>query len=103
MHLQGCHMQTLAHRSEERIPLAIRVDLCSLDMRRRAHEGITENVSGHGVRVLASQPCKPKERLNLRSLRGDFRARARVVYCEPVGSHAYAIGLQLVATAGRLK
>jgi hypothetical protein len=96
-------MQTLAHRSEERIPLAIRVDLCSLDMRHRAYEGITENVSGHGVRVLSGQACKPKERLNLRSLRGDFRARARVVYCEPVGSSAYAIGLQLVATAGNWK
>jgi hypothetical protein len=96
-------MQTLANRSEERLPLAVRVDLCSLDMRRRAHEAITENVSGHGVRVVASQPCKPKERLDLRSLRGSFRARARVVYCEPVGSYAYAIGLQFVATAGKWK
>jgi hypothetical protein len=100
MHLQGCLMQTLAHRSEERIPLAVRVDLCSLDMRHRAHEGITENVSGHGVRVLASQPCKPKERLNLRSLRGDFRARARVVYCEPVGPLRMRSGCNLLLRQG---
>jgi hypothetical protein len=96
-------MQTLAHRSEERIPLAVRVDLCSLDMRRRAHEGITENISGHGARVVSSQPCKPKERLNLRSLRGEFRARAHVVYCEPAGPQVFAIGLQLVAVTGKWK
>jgi len=96
-------MQALAHRSEERIPLAVRVDLCSLDMRHRAHEGITENISSHGARVVSSQPCKAKERLNLRSLRGELRARARVVYCEPAGPHSFAIGLQLVAVAGKWK
>jgi hypothetical protein len=96
-------MQTLANRSEERIPLSVRVDLCSLDMRHRAHEGITENVSSHGARVVSNQPCKANERLNIHSLPGDLRARARVVYCEPLGSHAFAIGLQLVAAAGNWK
>jgi hypothetical protein len=96
-------MQTLANRSEERLPLAVRVDLCSLDMRRRAHEGITENISSHGARVVSSQPCKPKDRLDLRSLRGEFRARARVIYCEPSGPHSFAIGLQLVAVTGKWK
>jgi len=101
--IEGCLMQALAHRAEKRIPLAVRVDLSSLDVRHRAHEGITENVSSHGARIVSSQPCKAKERLNLRSLRGDFRARARVVYCEPVGPHSFAIGLQLVAAAGNWK
>lgn len=96
-------MQTLTHRSEERIPLTIRVDLCSLDIRHRAQEGITENVSSHGARVVSSQPCKANKRLNLHSLPGDFRARARVVYCEPLGPHSFAIGLQLLAAAGNWK
>ncbi len=96
-------MQALVHRSEERLAMQVRVDLCSLDIRQRAYEGITENVSTHGVRVVSSKPCKPNERLNIRSLPGDFRARARVVYCEPMGPDSFAIGLQLLAAAGNWK
>jgi len=94
-------MQAIAHRTEERIHLTVRVDLCSLDIRHRAHEGITENISSHGARVVSNRPCKANERLNLRSLPGDFRARARVVYCDALGVNSFAIGLQLLATAGK--
>ena len=93
-------MQTVARRLEDRIPLTVRVDLCNLDFRQRACEGLTENVSTHGVRVVSSRPWKRDERLNLRSFPGDFRARARVVYCKPLGTSEFAIGLQLLAAAG---
>lgn len=96
-------MKTLARRLEDRIPLTVRVDLCSLDIRKRAHQGVTENVSRHGARVLTSKPWKPNQRLNIHSLPGDFRGRARVVYCEPRGTDSFAIGLQLLATAGNWK
>jgi hypothetical protein len=96
-------MQAIANRSEQRIPLTVRVDLCSLDIRHRAYEGITENISSHGARVVSYRPCKTNERLNLRSLPGDFRARARVVYCDALGVNSFAIGLQLLATAGKWK
>ena len=33
----------------------------------------------------------------------DFRARARVVYCDPIGPNSFAIGLQLLASAGQWK
>src|SRR5713226_8563584 len=59
--------------------------------------------SNHGVRVVSGNPWKRNERLNLWSLPGDFRARARVVYCEPLGHHSFAIGLQLLASAGEWK
>ena len=96
-------MRPIADRLEERIPLTVRVDLCSLDVRRRAHEGLTENVSTHGARVVSGNPWKRNDRLNLWCLPGDFRARARVVYCEPLGSNSFAIGLQLLASAGQWK
>lgn len=96
-------MKTLTRRREKRIPLAVRVDLCSLDIRQRAHEGVTENVSTHGARVVSKKPRKPNEKLNLHSLPGDFRARARVVYCQPRGTDSFAIGLQLLASAGNWK
>jgi hypothetical protein len=96
----GCPMQTIAKRLEDRIPLTVRVDLCSLNVRQRVQEALTENVSPHGVRVVSSRPWRTNERLNLHSLPGDFRARARVVYCEPLGVNSFAIGLQLLAAAG---
>ncbi len=87
-------------RAEDRLPMKVVVDLSSLDIRNPAQEGVTENVSPRGARVVTSRPWKRDERLNLRSLLGNFRSRARVVYCEPLGADSYAIGLQLFAAAG---
>ena len=94
-------MQVVAKRMESRKPVATRVDLCSLDMRQRIQECLTENVSMHGARVVSSKPWKRNERLNVYALPGDFRARARVVYCEPLGMNSFAIGLQLLAATGK--
>jgi hypothetical protein len=96
-------MQAVMRRFEERLPLSVRVDLCSLDVRHPVQEGLTENVSTHGARVHSSAPWRLNERLNLWSLPGDFRARARVVYCEPLGPRSFAIGLQLLASSGGWK
>jgi hypothetical protein len=96
-------MKSLSGRLEDRSPLTIRVDLCSLDVRRPVQEALTENVSSHGARVVATKPWKPNDRLDLRSLLGEFRARARVVYCEPLAGDSFAVGLQLIATTGSWK
>jgi hypothetical protein len=93
----------ISKRMEDRVPLRVTVDLSSLDVRTPAQEGVTENVSPKGARVLTSKPWKPNDRLNVRSLRGNFRSRARVVYCVPVEGDQFAIGLQLFATAGSWK
>lgn len=87
-------------RVEDRLPLQVTVDLSSLDPRTPAQEGITENVSDRGARVVTKQPWKPNDRLHLRSLSGNLKSRARVVYCVPVPGDQYAIGLQFFAAAG---
>ena len=87
-------------RGENRTPMKLTVDLSSLDIRTPAQEGVTENISPRGARVLTNKPWKPDDRLNVRSLVGNFRSRARVVYCVPVDDQLFAIGLQLFATAG---
>jgi PilZ domain len=86
-------------RVEERKYMKVGVDLCSIDVRTPAHAGVTDNVSRHGARVLTSRALEPNERLNLRSMLGNYRSRARVVYCVPEGE-MYAVGLQLYAIAG---
>jgi hypothetical protein len=93
----------ISKRTEDRTPMKINVDLASLDVRMPAQEGITENISPRGARILTSKPWKPNDRLNVRSLLGSFRSRARVVYCVPVDAGQFAIGLQLFATAGNWK
>ena len=87
------------NRVEERRFARIDVDLSSLNLRLPAHFGVTDNVSRHGARILTSAPWKANERLTLRSLKGSFRSRGRVIYCEPHGE-IYAVGLQLYAFAG---
>jgi len=90
----------VSKRAEDRTPMKVTVDLSSLDIRNPAQEGVTENISARGARVLTSKPWKTNDRLNVRSLLGNFRSRARVVYCVPVEGQQFAIGLQLFATAG---
>ena len=67
--------------------MEVLVDLASVDVRMPAQEGVTENISPRGARVLTSKPWKPNDRLNVRSLLGNFRSRARVVYCVPVNNN----------------
>jgi hypothetical protein len=93
-------MNSLVHRVESRVPTKIVVDLSSLDVRTPAQEGVTENVSSRGARVVTGWAWQPNERLNVRSLLGNFRSRGRVVYCQPLGNGTFAIGLQLLAAAG---
>lgn len=87
-------------RLEERRYIKVGVDLSSVDVRTPAQSGVTDNVSTHGARVLTSKALPFNERLNVRSLLGNYRSRARVVYCVPAPDGMYAIGLQLYASAG---
>lgn len=100
--LRRCHMQATlkGKRGEERDFIRVDVDLSSVNPRVPAHSGVTDNVSRHGVRILTGTPCQPDDRLNLRSLQGNFRSRARVVYCVPAGPGLWAVGLQLQACSG---
>ena len=79
--------------------MRVGVDLSTMDVRTPAYSGVTDNVSRHGARVLTSKALKPNERLNVRSMLGSYRSRARVVYCIREGE-MYAIGLQFYASAG---
>jgi hypothetical protein len=88
------------NRLETRTPLRVAVDLAALQVRTPAQQGVTENVSLHGARVITGRPLPLNERVNIRSLVGSLRSRARVVYCEPRPSGDFVVGLQLSATAG---
>jgi hypothetical protein len=90
-----------AKRAEDRTPMEVPIDLSSVDVRVPAQEGMTVNVSPRGARILTPKPWKPNDRLNVRSLLGSFRSRARVVYCVPTNDKQFAVGLQFFAAAGQ--
>lgn len=94
-------MQMICQRADDREQVKLPVDVCGLDARTPAQEGVTENISAHGARILVGKPLQVNKRLNVRSLLGSFRCRARVVYCEESSRGLYAVGVQLYAAMGQ--
>jgi hypothetical protein len=93
-------MQSEARRLEDRSPVQVTVDLSGLDIHTASQQGITENVSARGARVVTSKPWHPNDHVKVRSLLGSLRSRARVVYCQPMGKDTFAIGLELFVSVG---
>lgn len=88
------------HRTGDRKCVRLAVDLSSLDVHTVAQQGITENVSPHGARVVTSKPLHPNDRVIVRSLLGNLRSRGRVVYCQELEGGAFAVGLELFVSVG---
>ncbi|MGH9814905.1 MAG: hypothetical protein ACRD6I_02390 [Candidatus Acidiferrales bacterium] len=63
---------------------------------------LTENVSPHGARILCKRHWQADEPVLLTSVPSDLAAHARVVYCQPLRSGEYALGLHLIEVNGIL-
>jgi hypothetical protein len=87
-------------RSEARISATEPVRLASLEQPFVTEPTSTQNISSRGARVMTQRIWEPGSRLLIKSLRGDFWARARVVYWKSFSSSRFAIGLEFVARAG---
>lgn len=93
-------MDSEVRRVEDRTQVHVTVDLSGLDVHTAAQQGVTENVSARGARVVTNKPWQPNDHVKVRSLLGSLRSRARVVYCQPIGKDSFAIGLELFVTVG---
>ncbi len=89
-----------ASRAEKRTSAQVPVDLSSLNLRTPAQDGITENISSRGARIVTARGWRPEDRINVRSLRGNLRSRARVVYCQTIANGTFAVGVELIARTG---
>ena len=89
-----------ARRLQNRSPVHVTVDLSGLDVHTIAQQGVTENVSPRGARVVTSKPWQPNDHVTVRSLLGSLRSRARVVYCQQLAKDSFAIGLELFVSVG---
>ena len=87
-------------RLERRIPMAVAVHLSGHRRLPGVETTFTENVSSRGARVVSIRRWHVNERLEIKSLPGDFSAVARVAYCQPQ-HEGFAIGLEFLEPSGR--
>ena len=92
-------MPVRSGRLEKRIGLAVPVEISSLRNPSDAERTTTENVCSLGVRILIQRSKEMNERLIIRSLAGDLRTLARVVYCQRLPGGRYGVGLQFLGAA----
>ncbi len=88
-------MSERSGRLEKRIRLAVPVEIFNPQNPAAAERTTTENVCLLGMRVLTGRARDLNERLMIRSLVGDLRTLARVVYCQRVAENRFAVGLEL--------
>ncbi|HKW31999.1 MAG TPA: PilZ domain-containing protein [Candidatus Acidoferrum sp.] len=83
-------------RKEKRTPRTLRVLLSSGAQPVVAEHASIENVSSYGARVLTDRPWKPDASILIKSAFGEPLARARVVYCQTLKAHTFAVGLEFL-------
>jgi hypothetical protein len=87
-------------RLEQRIPMAVAVNISGHERSQGVETTFTENVSSRGARVSSMRRWRLNEKLEFESLPGNFRSLARVTYCRPQ-SEGFVIGLEFLEPSGR--
>jgi hypothetical protein len=95
MALQAARSHTQSGRLHRRIHLTVPVNLLNAGEPRAAEDGVTENVSPRGARVLVKTPMESDALLLLKSPTSRFRTSVRVVYCELLPGGQFGLGLQV--------
>jgi hypothetical protein len=91
----------LPPRMENRIPMAVAVQISGNARVPGIEMTFTENVSTRGARILTQRSWRRNERVTVSLSPGDFNSRARVAYCEPLRDTGFAIGLEFLEPSGR--
>lgn len=94
-------------RMEGRKRTGVAVELSSLSDPPVFEITSTENISTHGARIVTKSSWQAHEPVSLKSLQGDLRSRARIVYCESLDElqqeNRFAVGVELVSPSGSWK
>ena len=85
-------------RLERRIRLAIPLEVTTLREPSSRERTTTENVCSTGARVLMQRAKNVNDRLIIRSVVGNLRTQARVIYCQRLADGRFGVGLQLKGT-----
>ena len=87
-------------RCETRIVTVVPVYVSRSDQLAPVETGFTENISGHGARVLTRGQWRLGDQVVISSRRGSLQSQGRVVYSQPSAGTATVIGLQLSSPKG---
>ena len=93
----------LEGRKHRRIAGRALVHLCAMHDPRVVELTTVENVSLYGARVNSMRYWEPGCQVEVKSTSGEFlrlvvpKARARVVYCQPVDGIGFAMGLDFLS------
>jgi hypothetical protein len=96
-------MQVTTGRMEGRSRTRVGVLLSSLGKPVVFEITATENISTHGARIVTKSSWPAHEPVSLKSLQGDLRSQARIVYCETLHENKFAVGVELVSPMGSWK
>jgi len=86
-------MSTPTGRSAKRMPVELAVELSHVG--KTPVKGKSSYVSSHGLRVVTGSVWQPGARVRVSFAGEQIDERARVVYCQPIGSKKFAVGLKL--------
>ena len=87
-------------RTERRVPMSVAVRLSGFERPPDPEMTFTENVSSRGARVFSRKRWRLDAKVQLTSLPGNFQARSRVAYCQPV-EEGFAIGVEFLEPQGQ--
>jgi hypothetical protein len=81
-------------RCEKRVPMTVPIYLTTSEETGTVEKTFTENISPHGARVVTQKPLKLGERPTVHLLTEDSQSRGHVVYCQPLPSGRFCVGLE---------
>jgi len=86
----------LSGRRERRLPIAVVVQLESLDREGpKEHEKTyTDNLSAHGVRIKSTRLWHPGERAEITPMNEECPMRGEVVYCHKLDDTHFFVGFK---------
>jgi len=77
------------------------VEISTLQEPSATERTSTENVCSLGARVVTERRKELNERLMIRSLVGDLRTLARVVYCQQLSDGRFGVGMQFLGVGAK--
>jgi hypothetical protein len=81
-------------RMEARIPTKVGLELSGPVEPLIYEISFTENVSGHGARVVTKRRWSPNDSVLVKLPQESLPSRARITYCQPLAGDEFAMGLQ---------
>jgi hypothetical protein len=84
-------------RREKRLPIMVAVWVAPQERENAGgrERTYTDNVSGHGVRVLSTHAWQAGEQAEISPVKGEPPVRGKAVYCQKLDNEHYCVGFKI--------